>query len=57
MACFATQAALRHLKGENAPDKIIFPAEIIDKTNYKAWLVPAAPVRNGKRLFAKPARR
>jgi len=42
MACLATQAALRHLKGETVPDKIILPTEIIDKTNYKAWLVPVA---------------
>ena len=42
MACVATQAALRHLKGEKVPEKIILPAEMIDKTNYKAWLVPVA---------------
>jgi len=42
MACLATQAALRHLKGEKLPEKIMLPAEIIDKTNYKAWLVPVA---------------
>lgn len=42
MACLATQAALRHLKGEKVPDKIILPTEIIDKTNYKAWLIPVA---------------
>ena len=42
MACLATQAALRHLKGEKLPKKIMLPAEIIDKTNYKAWLVAVA---------------
>ena len=42
IACLATQAALRHLKGEKVPDKIILPTEIIDKTNYKAWLMPVA---------------
>jgi len=42
MACLAAQAALRHLKGEKVPEKIILPTEIIDKTNYKAWLVPVA---------------
>jgi hypothetical protein len=31
---------VRHLKGEALSGKIILPAEIIDKTNYKAWLVP-----------------
>jgi ribose transport system substrate-binding protein len=40
IGCTATRAALRHLKGEPLPEKIMLPAEIIDKTNYKAWLVP-----------------
>jgi ribose transport system substrate-binding protein len=38
IGCTATRAALRHLKGEKLPEKILLPAEI-DKTNYKAWLV------------------
>jgi hypothetical protein len=29
-----------HLKREPRPKKGMQPAEIIDKTNYKAWLVP-----------------
>jgi ribose transport system substrate-binding protein len=40
IGCTATRAALRHLKGEPLSDRIMLPAEIIDKTNYKAWLVP-----------------
>jgi ribose transport system substrate-binding protein len=40
IGCIATRAAVRHLKGEPLPEKIMLPAEIIDKTNYKAWLVP-----------------
>jgi len=40
IGCTATRAALRHLKGERLPEKIMLPAEIIDKTNYRAWLVP-----------------
>ena len=40
IGCTATRAAVRHLKGEKLPEKIMLPAEIIDKTNYKAWLVP-----------------
>lgn len=36
----ATRAAVRHLKGEPLPEKIMLPAEVIDKTNYKGWLVP-----------------
>jgi ribose transport system substrate-binding protein len=42
MACLATQAALRHLKGEKLPDKVLLSTEIIDKTNYKEWLIPVA---------------
>jgi ribose transport system substrate-binding protein len=41
IGCIATRAAVRHLKGEPLPEKIMLPAEIIDKTNYRAWLVPA----------------
>jgi ribose transport system substrate-binding protein len=40
IGCTATRAAVRHLRGEPLPDRIMLPAEIIDKTNYKAWLVP-----------------
>ena len=40
IGCTATRAALRHLRGEKLPEKIMLPAEIIDKINYKDWLVP-----------------
>jgi ribose transport system substrate-binding protein len=40
IGCLATRAALRHLRGEPLPEKILLPAEIIDRTNYKAWLIP-----------------
>jgi ribose transport system substrate-binding protein len=40
IGCVATRAAVRHLKHKSLPDKVMLPAEIIDKTNYKAWLVP-----------------
>jgi len=40
IGCIATRAAVRYLKGEPLPEKILLPAEIIDKSNYKAWLVP-----------------
>jgi len=40
IGCTATRAAVRHLRGEPLPEKIMLPAEVIDKTNYKAWLVP-----------------
>jgi ribose transport system substrate-binding protein len=40
IGCVAASAAVRHLRREPLPDKVMLPAEIIDKTNYKAWLVP-----------------
>ena len=40
IGCTAARAAVRYLKGEPLPDKVMLPAEIIDKSNYKAWLVP-----------------
>ena len=40
IGCAATRAALRHLNHEALPEKVILPAEIIDKSNYQAWLVP-----------------
>jgi len=40
IGCTATRAAVRQLRGEAVPKKIMLPAEIIDKSNYGAWLVP-----------------
>ena len=40
IGCTATRAAVRYLRHEPLPEKVILPAEVIDKTNYKAWLVP-----------------
>jgi ribose transport system substrate-binding protein len=40
IGCTATRAAVRYLNHESLPDKVILPAEVIDKNNYKAWLVP-----------------
>jgi len=40
IGCIATRAAVRHLRGEPVPGKLMLPAEVIDRTNYKAWLVP-----------------
>ena len=40
IGCTAARAAMRHLKNEPLPEKIMLPAEIIDKTNYQAWLTP-----------------
>ena len=40
IGCMATRAALRHLRHEALPNKVMVPAEVIDKTNYKARLIP-----------------
>ena len=40
IGCTATRAALRHLKGEPLPEKVMLPAEVIDRSNYRGWLVP-----------------
>jgi ribose transport system substrate-binding protein len=40
IGCTATSAALRYLRHEQLPDKIMLPADVIDKSNYQAWLVP-----------------
>ncbi len=40
IGCTATRAAVRYLKHEPLPEKVILSAEVIDKTNYQAWLVP-----------------
>jgi ribose transport system substrate-binding protein len=40
IGCVATRAAVRHLGRQSLPDKVMLPAEIIDKTTSKAWLVP-----------------
>jgi ribose transport system substrate-binding protein len=40
IGCTATIAAVRYLHHEPMPDKVMLPAEIIDKSNYQAWLVP-----------------
>jgi len=40
IGCTATLAAVRYLHRQPLPEKVMLPAEVIDKTNYKAWLVP-----------------
>jgi len=40
IGCIATMAAVRHLKREPVPNRLMLPAEIIDRSNYKDWLVP-----------------
>jgi ribose transport system substrate-binding protein len=40
IGCMATRAAVRQIKNETLPEKVMLPAEIIDKSNYQAWLTP-----------------
>ena len=40
IGCTATRAAVRYVQHEPLPEKVMLPAEIIDKSNYRAWLVP-----------------
>jgi ribose transport system substrate-binding protein len=40
IGCTAARAAVRHLRGEPLPAQIILPAEVIDRSNYQAWLIP-----------------
>jgi ribose transport system substrate-binding protein len=40
MACIAIEAALRNRAGESVPQKITLAADLIDRSNFEAWLVP-----------------
>jgi ribose transport system substrate-binding protein len=40
IGCTATLAAVRYLHHEPLPEKVLLPADVIDKNNYKDWLVP-----------------
>lgn len=40
IACIATEAAIRHLRGERVPSEIILPVQIVDRSNYAAWDKP-----------------
>ena len=37
MACIATEAAIRHLRGELVPPQIILPVQIVDRSNCAPW--------------------
>jgi len=37
MACVATEAAMRHLRGERVPATIMLPVQIVDASNCKFW--------------------
>jgi ribose transport system substrate-binding protein len=40
ISCIATEAAIRHLRGEAVPAEIILPVTIVDRSNFQAWDVP-----------------
>jgi ribose transport system substrate-binding protein len=40
ISCVATEAALRHLRGERVPSDILLPVQIVDATNYLPWDKP-----------------
>jgi ribose transport system substrate-binding protein len=37
MACIATEAAVRHLRGEVIRPRITLPAQVVDATNFALW--------------------
>lgn len=42
IACVATEAAIRHLRGEPVPKDIELPVQIVDASNYRPWDRPLA---------------
>jgi ribose transport system substrate-binding protein len=40
IACVATEAAIRHLRGESVPREIMLPVQIVDRSNYTPWDKP-----------------
>jgi len=42
MACVATEAAVRHLRGERVPSSIMLPVQVVDASNCAAWDRPYA---------------
>ena len=40
MGCLATEAAIRHLRGEALPREITLPVQIVDRTNCALWDKP-----------------
>lgn len=42
IGCLATYAAVRHLRGQPVPARVMIPLRMVDATNYSAWLTPPA---------------
>jgi ribose transport system substrate-binding protein len=40
MSCIATEAAVRHLRGEAIPSEIILPVQVVDADNCAHWKRP-----------------
>ncbi len=40
ISCIATEAAIRHLRGQRVPREIELPVQIVDATNYEPWDKP-----------------
>jgi len=40
ISCTATEAAIRHLRGEAVPREIILPVQIVDRSNHAQWDKP-----------------
>jgi ribose transport system substrate-binding protein len=46
MACLATEAAMRHLRGERVPRELLLPVEVVTAANCARWdeICAAAPL-------------
>ena len=40
MAALATECAVRHLRGEQVPERIELPVEIVERRNCSKWNLP-----------------
>jgi ribose transport system substrate-binding protein len=40
MGCLATEAAIRHLRGEHVPAQILLPVQVVDRANCARWDKP-----------------
>jgi ribose transport system substrate-binding protein len=40
ISSIATEAAIRHLRGERVPSEILIPVQIVDASNFRAWDLP-----------------
>ena len=39
MGCIATEAMIRHLRGQPVPKEILLPSQMVEKSNYAQWTV------------------